>query len=336
MEKGRCARWRTQHIHTKWAVVHEGWGILHFPGCTALARAALTRATMRFLLRNPNNSCTMSSELQPIDTKVARSHGFAPPADFRFALHQPAIPVHLNELGALVPTVPLALGKLPNGQFLLVAVVGFADGRNLLVDGNGRWGGLHVPHELRTYPFGVQPMAVQADGVQNFGLCFNHASGLYRQVPDLAQGEQRFFNDEGQPQPQFQQITQQLQRNVAQLRLTQNAVKALLDADLLTPWQMQPRAGHPGETLPSGLFCVDESRLNALQGNALERLHQSHALALAYAQLYSMGRVVVLQRLKDGHAARQQAAAQAPASPDLEVVRKMFEPGQSDTIQFSW
>lgn len=276
----------------------------------------------------------MPSDIQFIDATAARSHGYAPSADFRFAQQQPAIPVHLSELSALVPTVPMALAKLPGGQFMLVAVAGFADGRNQLVDDNGRWGGLHVPNELRAYPFSVQPMAASAEGSQSFGVCFSHASGLYRDAPDFGRGELRFFNDEGQPQPHFQQVTQQLQRNVTLLRQTQNAVRLLQEAELLTPWQIQPRNGHPQETLPAGLFRVDEARLNALRGEALERLHAGHALGLAYAQLFSMSRIVVLQRLKDGHAARRKAAA-----PDPAIVQKLFEPGANamgDTIKFNF
>jgi len=74
------------------------------------------------------------------------------------------------------------------------------------------------------------------------------------------------------------------------------------------------------------------------KGEALETLHQVHALALAYAQLLSMSRINVLQRLKDVHAARRQqhAAMANPPTPDPSIVQQLFEPGQPDTLQFNW
>lgn len=279
------------------------------------------------------NLPSMNFNIQPIHLRKARSHGFARPRDYRFVLHQPAIAVHLSEVGALVPTLPLAFAKLQDDSYLLVAVTGFADGRNLLVDDSGRWGMHYVPNQLCVYPFSLRPLANQEASEQALAVCFDHASGLYRESPNVEIGESYFFDDEGQTQALFQEVTEQLRQHMAQQQQTQRAVTALLQAQLLAPWRIPGSDARPDSVLPRGLYCVDEAKLNSLKGDALEALHHVHALALAHAQLLSTGRVTVLQRLQTAHASRNKGP-QPPVDPA--IVKQMFEPGQPDTIQFNW
>jgi len=256
--------------------------------------------------------------LQPLNPQTAREHGWQPARDFTFIQQMPALSAQVGELGALVPNVPLAFAKIGEDRYALVLITGFADGRNQLVNDQGRWLLQVLPMELQTYPFALQPGArPDAASPAQYTLCFNHGSGLYRETPDAAAGEQRFFTDDGQHQPLLKAATGQLQKLLGQQRRTQRAVDALKQHALLVPWQIQPREGHPDELLPQGLYRIDEARLNALKGEALEALHQVHALALAYGQLLSMGRIQVLQRLKDAHAARrpQHAATANPPTP---------------------
>ena len=273
----------------------------------------------------------MTSPLQWIDSASARTHGWQPVRQFRFAQHLPALQVSIAELAALVPNAPLAFAKVADDRFTLVMLTGFADGRNQLVDDQGRWLLQYLPLELQAYPFTLQPMPASEGASPCFGMGFNHASGLYRETPNADAGEQRFFTDNGQPQPLFKRVLEHLQKQIGPQQLTQRAVAALQQARLLTPWQIQPRQGHPDELLPKGLYRIDETKLQQLQGQELEALHRANAIALAYGQLLSMGRTIVLQRLKDVQAARR-----VPAAPDPGVVQKLFEPGQPDTIQFNW
>lgn len=280
-----------------------------------------------------------SRMLRPINPIQARVHGWQPARDLAMLCQVNLLPAHVGEMGALVPNTPLALARLREDRYVFVMVCGFADGRNQLIDEQGRWVLNVLPMDLQIYPFALQPMAPAEEGAQpQFTLCFNHASGLYREAPDSDVGEQRFFTDGGEPQPTMQDVLGRLKRAMGQQQLTQRAVSALQQQNLLVPWQIQPREGHPGELLPQGLYRIDETRLNAQRGEALDTLHQAHALALAYAQLLSMSRINVLQRLKDVHAARRQqhAAMANPPTPDPSIVKQLFEPGQPDTLQFNW
>lgn len=273
----------------------------------------------------------MNTPLRWIDAVASRAHGWQPVRQFGFAQQMPALSVQITELAALVSSAPLAFAKVADDRFALVMLTGFADGRNQLVDDQGRWLLQYLPLELQCYPFVLQPMPVKAEGAPTYGMAFNHASGLYREAPNADAGEQRFFADDGQPQPLFKRVMELLQRQNAQQQLTQRAVAALQQAQLLTAWQIQPREGHPGEVLPQGLYRVDEGKLQQMQGQDLETLHRANAIALAYGQLLSMSRIAVLQRLKDTHAARR-----APAAPDQGAAEKLLETGKSDTLKFNW
>ena len=280
----------------------------------------------------------MTSSLRFIDAQTARTHGWQQVTDYKFALQMPAIAVQISELGALISTVPLAFAKLGPDYFALVAVMGFADGRNQLVDDEGRWCVTHQPVDLKCYPFSVQPFTQTDQGASTYGLCFNHASGLYRETPDETLGQQRFFSDDGAPQPWIKEITELLQHNLVQQQRTQRAVKALQDAGLIVPWQLELPAGTPQDLLPKGLYRVDEAKLNKLKGDALEPLHAVHAIALAYAQLLSMSRLAVIKRLKDAHAKKQHKhpSPAGSSTPDPAIVTRLFDPGESDTIKFNW
>lgn len=280
----------------------------------------------------------MSQQIQTIHPRSALQHGFRRPDNFLFAKQQPALAVYLPEISSLAATLPLAFAKLAESNFSLVAVTGFADGRNLLVDDNGRWGGLYMPNHFRVYPFSLQTTVSQKQDEFTFAVCFDHASALYREAPNLQAGDLRFFDDEGQAQPLFKQVTEQLKQNVLNQQHTQRAVDALFEAKLLTPWQIKAKDGHPECVLPKGLYRVDEDKLNELKGQALEKLHQVNALALAYGQLLSMSRVVVLQRLKEAHQAnaiRQQNSTPAKAA-DPSIVQQLFGGAQGDTMKFNF
>jgi len=279
---------------------------------------------------------TMTSPIQLLDVTAARTHGYQPASDYKFAQKLSAVGVQLAELSALVPLLPLAIAKLAQDRFALVALTGFADGRNLVVDDQGRWLISHVPLDLRAYPFSLQAMKPQQEGSVSFGVGFNHASGLYRQAPDASRGELRFFDDAGQPQPGLKQLCDQMQQNAAQQALTGRAVQAIVDAELLVPWQIAPRPHQPAEVLPQGLYRVDEKKLIALDAAALERLHRVHAMALAYGLLLSMSRVMVLQRLSQRLQQRPAAAAPVAGPVDPALVQELFGKHGTDTLHFNF
>jgi hypothetical protein len=232
---------------------------------------------------------------------------------YSFAARDSLIPVVAAELSQLVPMIPLAF--LPSEQsYLLVAVASLHPGSNLYVaPASGQWLGAYVPAALRAYPF---RMVVPAEGEAPV-LCIDEDSGL---LAPKGQGME-FFDAAGKPTKSIQDIADFLAQIERNRRATQAAVDALSAAGVIQPWPLQTEKD--GEPVPvNGLFRIDESALNALDAETLKGLGEKGALAIAYAQLFSMNQLSVLQKLqpmREQLQAKAQAAQQAAGASDLNL-----------------
>lgn len=273
----------------------------------------------------------MTPDLIPLSPISHRTHGWTSRGDYKFAAADACVALLLPELSAALPSYPLAFIQRPDGKFMLVAMLALNSGENLYLDVQGRWQAGYVPSHYRGYPFSLNP--VQSDE-SRMALCFNAKSGRYREQPDVRQGETRFFDDDGKPQPVLAQVLNFLQSCSQSRQQTQVAVDALAGAGLLQPWPLpQAMQVSPSQPLLQGLYRIDEATLNQQSAEQLLSLRQANALGLAYAQLFSMSRLAVLQQLAKR---RQQAPQPAPVAPDPSIVQSLFDPSQSDTMKFNW
>lgn len=234
---------------------------------------------------------------------------------YRFAEQDSLIPVVAAELPSLLPNLPLAF--LPAGAgYVLVALTSLLPGKNLCVaPTTGQWLGDYVPAALRAWPFRMLSPEAAANPV----LCIDEDCGLL--VPQ-AQGTD-FFDSTGKPQAFVQQMADFLAHIEASRAATQVAVDALQAAAVIHPWPLQTEKD--GEVRPvDGLFRVDEAALNALDAAALKILGDKGALAIAYAQLFSMHQLAALDKLKPMHARLQEQASRS----SLDYLRT------NDTISF--
>lgn len=232
---------------------------------------------------------------------------------YAFAAEDSLIPVVAAELPQLVPMLPLAF--LPSGDsYLLVAVASLIPGQNLFVaPGSGQWLGSYVPAGLRGYPFKM----IKPDGLQHAVLCVIEDSGL---LADQGEGTD-FFDGAGKPTQPLQELAAFLSQVERNREITQVAVDALNSAGVIQPWLLQTEKD--GATVPvNGLFRIDEAALNALDAETLKNLGDKGALAIAYAQLFSMNQLSVLEKLKpmrEQLQAQAQAAQQATGASDLNL-----------------
>lgn len=219
---------------------------------------------------------------------------------YAFAAGETLIPLVVAELARAVPAMPLGFVQIGEG-FQLVAVTTLQPGANLFVAPDGRWLGAYVPAALRGYPFRLVKPQDRAESV----LCIDEASGL---VTEGGQGE-TFFGDDGQPSKAVKEVLDLLSQVEQNRVMTQAAVDALAAASLIQPWSLTIKQGEQNVPV-TGLHRIDEAALNALEGEAFLTLRRSGALPVAYAQLFSMNQLAVLQQLAQIQA---KLIAQAPA-----------------------
>lgn len=267
------------------------------------------------------------AELVTLHAVNMRTHGWKKFVEMHFAAGDCCAPLLIAELAVALPLYPLAFVQKPGGGgFLLVVLQGLFQGENLFVDHNGKWQAGYIPSCYRAYPFALSVVAV--NGERREVLCFDRASGLYREFPNPASGEERFFDDNGQLGPLLQHLLGFLNQTSLNRRKTDSAVAALEKANLLEPWPLPLADSGPARQALQGVYKINESALNALSGTTLEELRNSGALAIAYAQLFSQPRLGVLQHL---HSSRRAAQMAAPPATSLDL---LFGEGQDDIIRF--
>ena len=223
------------------------------------------------------------------------------------------MPVTLSELPKVVLSLPMLFSRAGDG-FSINALMNLAPGKNLLVAPGGQWVGRYVPAGFRAYPFILGNMP---DG--ETVLCIDEDSGL---VSDGPEGEP-FFDEEGLPSKAIQDVLGFLNACQAQGNATLAACAALAKFELIQPLEINLQ-GEDGVQKVTGLFRVDEERLNGLGAEALAEVRNAGGLAVAYTQLLSMQHLSGLAELLkvNAQAAQKDVAAPLPKEIDLEFLNK--------------
>ena len=240
-------------------------------------------------------------DIRPIDAAAHADMGFAPSPDYLHSRARDRVPLLIAELPTALMVYPLAFAP-DEGRLRLVAVLGLRAGQNDCLGAGGRWRTGYVPSALRAWPFAALP---GGDGAVTPG--FDHDSGLWRDSPDPARGEERFFDIDGQPGDRLQKMAVFLQHCAANQAVTDAAAGELERAGVLVPWRFPEALS--GDSPPGGLLRVDQGALNALAPAALARLRDANGLSLAYAQVFSVPRLQILAGLQEHEAGRADAGA---------------------------
>lgn len=265
----------------------------------------------------------------PLDAETHRLQGWMRMGSLLHTAQDACCPIVLAEVGEALLSCPIAFRERA-GAFELVAVQGLREGENFLVDGQGRWCVSYIPSIYRGYPFAVQDVRV-GEEVRRV-LCFDEKSGLLCMEPDPGRGDRRFFDDEGNLQPDVQKIAEFLGRRQGSAIATDLAVKALAEGGLLVPWELPKVEDEVGAKSVEGLFRFSEAGLKSLGGEALKKLVDSSALAAGYSQLFSMPRVAVLLHFWRLRRPKAVGVEDLPASLD-----SFFKKGTaSETLSFEW
>lgn len=263
------------------------------------------------------------TEFKPLSTSANRTHGWVEFSVIKLLEKESLVPVSFIELAKAQASMPLAFLELirEGRRFLrLVGVMGLHQGENLFIDGTGKWSLGYLPVLCRCYPFSMMNLDGSSEEAKK-ALCFDHASGLYRETPDPEKKEQRFFDDQGALNPLLARMLEFMATTAASQEKTAQAVYELAQAELLMSWDLHPETPEASRHQVVKVFCINQEVLNQLSGETLRALQDSGALAIAYAQLFSMQH---LPRLKTLHDQRQKERATAALA------------AQGDTLSFGW
>jgi hypothetical protein len=239
---------------------------------------------------------------------------YLPRQGYSFSTDQQAIPVLLAELSKLLPHYPLAFIQQDN-IYQPVVLTGLGGGQNLYVNHDGKWLATYVPAFLRSHPFRL----LTTESKQQV-LCIQEDH-----LVDDSQGEP-LFDSEGNLTKPVQDTLNFLNECEKNRRVTQSACAALDKAGVIEKWPLQIKQVEGQEPIQvDGLYRISEKTLNELDAETFAGLRSNGALALAYAQLFSMNQINQLAERAKYHP-RQQSK---PEEPDIE---KLF--GEDDILSF--
>ena len=201
-------------------------------------------------------------------------------------------PTEFNELQKEYPI--LARRDEATGQFQAIALMGFAADENLFLatEHASGWDARYIPATIEKGPFliGFSRSAAQndeaADPVVHIDL--DHPKVIRDQ--NAHQG-QPLFLPEGGNSPYLLHISAKLQAIHQGLALSSVMFSAFAQLELLEPVTIEFSLRDGDKRRLIGNYCINQSRLAALRGADLEKLHQSGFLQLAHAMVSSMSNI---------------------------------------------
>lgn len=205
----------------------------------------------------------------------------------------PVVPAEFANIATQSPIVLTKNGQ--TGQFVTVAMLGFAPGENLWFT-DDRWQGAYLPLQLQRQPFFLGQAATGSQ--TDYVLCLDPDSPAIcrdENAPLLpTTSTERLFTETGADTDYLQHIKGVLAALLQGEQQQQQLVQALLDAELIQPLSLEITFANQQSTRLNGLYTIDQEKLAALPAPTLVQLHQAGLLAPIYTLLASAAQLYPL------------------------------------------
>ena len=228
------------------------------------------------------------SDLVPFDTQAHRQLRLPAQRDnFAYAAKANLVPLTFAEVAQALHHYPVVFVAEGASQTpALVALLSLAPGSNRFVDAQGHWrAGSYVPAYVRGYPF----LAVRAADKAEPVLAFDPNAAVFK-----AAGGQPLLDGDGKPSVALKAIMAFHAEYQQLATATRDMVQALKDAGVLEEGNLQIQLPQQEARKINGFLIVSEAKLKALPAPVLKKLADANALGLAYAQIFSMGKLSAL------------------------------------------
>lgn len=240
----------------------------------------------------------MSSWIAVSRTEHGDKH-WHPRSGYGFARSRQFVPVILAELTKLIPHYVMGFLQDNDGRYQTIALLSVGGDRNLYVTEDSKWLCSYVPATMRGFPF-----ALLDNAEQNTILCIDD-----EHIND-DKGCPPLFTEDGKLDTQAAQTFEFITQVEQSRQQTKLACDALASVELITSWPLTiNRAKGMTPIKINGLHRINEEALNKLDSESLAGLRASGALALAYAQMFSIAQMEQL-------AQRAEYLANAQQPPD--------------------
>lgn len=227
------------------------------------------------------------------DLRVIAGHGVA----FGDAINQTL--VLPTEFEAVQREYPILIRKDPSGAYQAVALLGLDRDENLFLDETG-WNARYVPAVQRRGPFSI---ALQRDERGGEARPMIHVDLDHPRVSQT-EGEPVFLSAGGNA-PYLQGVSQALSQIHDGLEIAAPMFAAFEEYGLIAPIDIEIKLDEGTSYDIPEVYTISPDSLNALTGEALERLHASGLLRAAQWIASSMGNIQELIARKNRRRALQ-------------------------------
>ncbi|GHB64025.1 hypothetical protein GCM10008107_11470 [Psychrosphaera saromensis] len=187
---------------------------------------------------------------------------------------------------------PILFIKSPEtGQFQSVVLLGLVTDENLYI--NNGWQASYIPAMIKKGPFTIG----FEEKDENGKVTKNPVVAIDMDNPRVNKtlGESIFLEN-GQASPYLQHVNQSLKALHEGSQLSPKMFKLFLKYDLIEPLVLNIELKNGDKLSLNGNYTINEEKLSNLTGDALNELHSSGFLRLAYLITASLGNI---QRLVD-------------------------------------
>lgn len=224
----------------------------------------------------------MSLQIAPLQKEKHAQTKINTANAFTFAQEQHILPVVVQEFVRVGAELPIVFIKdSASERFDVVAMLGLKTGENLMV-ADGKWQGICVPKVLWNHPL------ILADDPSKEGQLL---VALVESSPMVnTETGHSLFNEDGSESDFLKSRVDSMREFFMQSQSTRAFNKTLADLDLFIPQTLTITfEGRPREI--TGIYIVDEKKLNSLADEQLLDLHKRGMIPAIYAHLMSLQQV---------------------------------------------
>lgn len=192
------------------------------------------------------------------------------------------LPVVLGEFLKLCVHYPIVLTKNgATGQFTCIALFGFEKHENLFWK-QDRWEALYVPLQVTRQPFFLGTDQDRAVCIDTTNAAVTHTHGEW------------VFDERGAETAYLQGVKQMLAALLDGEARTERFIRKLLALELIRPMRFEIEFVNHQKLQVTGLYTLDEVRLQSLSSQTIAELHALDYLAPIYTMLASLGHIYSL------------------------------------------
>lgn len=226
-------------------------------------------------------------QVQPLHNEKHANTKIKNGINIEFLKTQHLVPVVAHEFGRVANEFPMAFVKNnESGKFQAVAIFGLEPGENLFIE-DGKWNAGFAPLAVTRYPLGL----VKHPEQEQYGVVIDEASPL------VGEDEGNALFENGEETDYLKRRKEALISFLEFSAVTETFTEFLAEKELLVPQTLTVEIKGEKKDI-SGIYLVDEKKLNELDDEAFLELRKRGYLAPIYSFLTSTHQVARLARIK--------------------------------------